>query len=94
MRPPPSCAAAERERVVSVEHPAVAEYTADGYVLAFAALIEQEQPALVFLPHTYQTRDFAPALAARLGRALIPDVTASGKTATARSMSGRCSRAS
>ncbi len=68
--------AAECERVVSVEHPAVAEYTADGYVLAFAALIEQEQPALVFLPHTYQTREFAPALAARLGRALIPDVTA------------------
>ena len=68
--------AAQCERVVSVEHPAVAEYTADGYVLAFAALIEQEQPALVFLPHTYQTREFAPALAARLGRALIPDVTA------------------
>jgi electron transfer flavoprotein alpha subunit len=69
-------AAAECERVVAIEHPAVAEYTADGYVLAFSALIEQEQPALVFLPHTYQTREFAPALAARLGRALIPDVTA------------------
>ena len=68
--------AAECERVICVEHPAVAEYTADGYVLVFAALIEQEQPALVFLPHTYQTREFAPALAARLGRALIPDVTA------------------
>src|SRR5690606_40393755 len=25
--------------------------------------------------HTYQTRDFAPALAARLGRSLITDVT-------------------
>ena len=28
----------------------------------------------MFLPHTYQTRDFAPALAARLGRALVTDV--------------------
>jgi electron transfer flavoprotein alpha subunit len=27
----------------------------------------------VLLPHTYQTRDFAPALAARLGRSLITD---------------------
>ena len=31
---------------------------------------------IVLLPHTYQTRDFAPKLAARLDRALITDVTA------------------
>ena len=68
-------AAAECERVIAVEHQALGEYTADGLVLALSALIEQEQPALVFLPHTYQTRDFAPALAARLGRPLITDVT-------------------
>jgi electron transfer flavoprotein alpha subunit len=68
-------AAAECERVMTVEHQALGEYTADGLVLALSALIEQEQPALVFLPHTYQTRDFAPALAARLGRPLITDVT-------------------
>jgi electron transfer flavoprotein alpha subunit len=68
-------AAAECERVIALEHQALGEYTADGLVLALSALIEQEQPALVFLPHTYQTRDFAPALAARLGRPLITDVT-------------------
>ena len=68
-------AAAECERVIAVEDLALGEYTADGFVLALSALIEQEQPALVFLPHTYQTRDFAPALAARLGRPLITDVT-------------------
>ena len=68
-------AAADCERVIAVEHQALREYTADGFVLALSAVIEQEQPALVFLPHTYQTRDFAPALAARLGRALITDVT-------------------
>jgi electron transfer flavoprotein alpha subunit len=33
----------------------------------------------VFLPHTYQTRDFAPALAARLERPLVTDVTAARK---------------
>ena len=55
--------------------PALASYTADGHVLALAALIGQESPDLVFFPHTYQTRDFAPALAARLGRPLVADVT-------------------
>ena len=32
-------------------------------------------PSHVLLPHTYQTRDFAPKLAARLDRALLTDVT-------------------
>ena len=47
-----------------------------GTSMALQALMAAEEPALVFLPHTYQTRDFAPALAARLGRALVTDVTA------------------
>ena len=59
-------AAAEAAEVIVVDAPALEDYTADGYVAALAALIGQEQPSHVFLPHTYQTRDFAPALAARL----------------------------
>ena len=73
-------AAAAVSEIVTVDHPALATYTADGFVLALAALIEQEQPQLVFLPHTYQTRDFAPALAARIKRALVTDVTSLAKT--------------
>ena len=69
-------ATAAVDQVIAANHPALARYTADGHVLALVALIAQEQPALVFFPHTYQTRDVAPALAARLGRALIADVTA------------------
>jgi electron transfer flavoprotein alpha subunit len=69
-------AAAECERVAILDHAALEHYTADGYVLALTGIIEQEQPALVFLPHSYQTRDFAPALAARLDRALVTDVMA------------------
>ena len=69
-------AAAETAEVIVVDDAALRAYTADGYVLALAALINAEHPSLVFFPHTYQTRDFAPALAARLGRALITDVTA------------------
>ena len=37
--------------------------------------IDETSPQYVFFPHTYQTRDFVPALAARLGRSLITDVT-------------------
>jgi len=69
-------AAADAAEVILAEAPALADYTADGYVAALSALIAQEKPDLVFLPHTYQTRDFAPALAGRLGRALVTDVTA------------------
>jgi electron transfer flavoprotein alpha subunit len=67
-------AAAALEAVVVVDAPALGEYTADGYVAALQALIGQSAPELVFFPHTYQTRDFAPALAARLARPLITDV--------------------
>ena len=67
---------AECERVIAIDDPTLEHYTADGYVAALAGLLGQVQPALIFLPHTYQTRDFAPALAARLQRPLITDVTA------------------
>ena len=73
-------AAAEAAEVMVLEAAALAEYTADGYILALAAVIEQENPASVCFPHTYQTRDFAPALAARLGRSLVTDVTAIKKS--------------
>jgi electron transfer flavoprotein alpha subunit len=69
-------ARADLAEVVVVDDPALEHYTADGYVQALQALIEAEQPDLVFLPHTYQTRDFAPALAARLNRPLVTDCIA------------------
>src|SRR5262249_38901966 len=51
-------------------------YTPDGFTLALQDAIGQLSPSFVLLPHTYQTRDFAPKLAARLDRAIITDVTA------------------
>ena len=66
-------AAADVESVVAVDHPDLRSYTPDGFVAAFAALVEQAAPDLVFLPHTYQSREFAPRLAARLDRPLIAD---------------------
>jgi len=69
-------ATAEAAEVIVLDAAALGEFTADGHVAALALLIEQEQPGHVFFAHTYQTRDFAPALATRLGRSLITDVTA------------------
>ena len=69
-------AAAEASEVIAAEAPQLAHYTADGYVNALSSLAGTEQPELIVLAHTYQTRDFAPALAARLGRAIVTDVTA------------------
>jgi electron transfer flavoprotein alpha subunit len=69
-------AAADVAEVIVVDDPALAEYTADGWVQALEALVKAESPDLLFLPHTYQTRDFAPALAARLQRPLITDCVA------------------
>ena len=62
--------------VLVAEHPALEPYTPDAYASVSRSLIESASPTYVLLPHTYQTRDFAPLLAARLGRPLITDVTA------------------
>ncbi|MGA2675113.1 MAG: electron transfer flavoprotein subunit alpha/FixB family protein [Terracidiphilus sp.] len=65
-------------KVLRVEHPLLARYTADGFTQALQQLIQKEWPAHVVLPHSYQVRDYAPALAARFGEALIGDVVAIG----------------
>jgi len=65
-------------KVIRIGHPLLARYTPDGYIAALHQLIHSERPAQVVFPHTYQVRDFAPALAARLGQVLISDVVAIG----------------
>jgi electron transfer flavoprotein alpha subunit len=67
--------AAAVSAVWTVVHPHLASYTPDAFVAALAELVTALQPSQVCLPHTYQTRDFAPVLAARLDRVLITDVT-------------------
>jgi len=62
--------------VIAVDDPALKDYTADGFVMALEQLLAAETPDRVFLPHTYQTRDFAPALAARVKRPLVTDCIA------------------
>ena len=76
----PSCIGAQTEtlaaeaaakgvgKVVRVEHPLLAQYTADGFTLALQQLIQnQSSTKYVVFPHTYQVRDYAPALACAAG---------------------------
>ncbi len=63
-------------KVFAVDHALLKSYTADGYVAALEQVVKQAAPAYVLLPHTYQVRDFAPALATRFGSVLISDVIA------------------
>jgi len=66
-------AASKLDEVLLVEHDLLGAYTPDGFTLALAQAIAQAKPDLVLLPHTYQVRDFAPKLAASLGKGMIGD---------------------
>jgi electron transfer flavoprotein alpha subunit len=67
-------------KVYAIECATCEKYTPDAYAAALKQFIEQKQPKLVLMPHTYQVRDFAPKLTTMLDRTLIPDcVSASGQ---------------
>jgi len=66
-------AAKKIKTVYTVENQWLKSYTADGYTHAFKQVIEQLQPAILLMTHTYEVRDFAPKLAASLKRALLGD---------------------
>jgi electron transfer flavoprotein alpha subunit len=59
--------------VLQVDHELLDSYTADGYCVALKQVIESAKPELVLFPHTYQVRDFAPKLAATMGKGMIGD---------------------
>src|SRR5262244_3414317 len=61
--------------VLLVEHDLLEAYTPDGYCVALKQVIESAKPDLVLFPHTYQVRDYAPKLAASLGKGMIGDCT-------------------
>jgi electron transfer flavoprotein alpha subunit len=71
--------------VLTIEAPALASYTPDAQVAAVAGAIAQTTPRVVVMAHTYQARDYAPRLAARLRVPLVADVVGvkgSGASAT------------
>src|ERR1700734_305591 len=64
------------DEALVVEHDLLEKYTPDGFSLALRKVIESAKPDLVLFPHTYQVRDFAPKLAAMLGKGMIGDCIA------------------
>ena len=88
--PAAELATAAVQEVVTLESAALEPYTPDGFTAALQDAIARLPATHVLLPHTYQTRDFAPKLAARMDRALVTDVTAikraGGETAFVRPM--------
>lgn len=66
-------AGSKLDEVLLIEHDLLRAYTPDGFTLALAQALAQVKPDLVLLPHTYQVRDFAPKLAASLGKGMIGD---------------------
>src|ERR1041385_3480608 len=59
--------------VLQIEHDLLESYTPDGFCVVLKRVIESTKPGLVLFPHTYQVRDFAPKLAAMLGKGMIGD---------------------
>jgi len=70
------------KKIYAIESPKLERYTADAYVSELKQFIGSKQPKLVLMPHTYQVRDFAPRLAAALGRTLISDAIGYRKDGT------------
>jgi electron transfer flavoprotein alpha subunit len=66
-------AAKKLDAVYTVEDEKLAEYTSDGYVAASKQVVDKLDPRFVILSHTYQVRDFAPKLAATLGKTFVTD---------------------
>lgn len=62
------------EKVIVAKNAKLGTYTPDGYADAWTEIIKKENPQYVVMSHTYQVRDFAPKVAARLGKEVVGDV--------------------
>lgn len=70
------------DRVLYVDHPALADFTPDAYQLALAGLIQAQSPRAVLFGHTSVGMDIAGGLSAKLGTPVVSSCrsfTADGK---------------
>ncbi|MFA1641601.1 electron transfer flavoprotein subunit alpha/FixB family protein [Chryseomicrobium imtechense] len=63
------------DRVITVEHSHLKQYTSDGYGQALMAVFEQEKPDAIVFGHTALGKDLSPKVAAKLQVGLVSDVT-------------------
>ncbi|OAS89039.1 MULTISPECIES: electron transfer flavoprotein subunit alpha/FixB family protein [Metabacillus] len=63
------------DRVITVEHELLINYTNDGLTQALMAVIEQENPEGIIMGHTAIGKDLSPRIATKINSGLISDVT-------------------
>jgi len=61
------------EKVIVAKNDKLSIYTPDGYAGAWQQIIEKTNPQFIIMAHTYQVRDFAPKVAARMGKEVVGD---------------------
>lgn len=61
------------EKVIVAKNEKLSQYTPDAYADAWEQVIKTLSPQYIIMSHTYQVRDFAPKVAARLGREVVGD---------------------
>jgi len=66
-------AAYDIDKVIVAKNDKLGTYTPDGYADAWEQVIKATNPQYIVMSHTYQVRDFAPKVAARLGREIVGD---------------------
>ncbi|MDY0408610.1 electron transfer flavoprotein subunit alpha/FixB family protein [Virgibacillus soli] len=63
------------DRVITVQHDNLKNYTSDGYGQATMAVVEEESPDVIVMGHTAIGKDVTPKVASKLNTGLISDVT-------------------
>jgi electron transfer flavoprotein alpha subunit len=63
-------------RVYQVSDPALARYSSDGFSIAIQKVVEKADPEVILLAASANGKDLGPALAARLGAAVVTDAIA------------------
>ena len=62
------------EKTLVVDHDMISIYNSDGYTAVVSKTIQNTDPDIIIIGHTYQTRDFIPRVSARLDIPFIPDI--------------------
>ena len=62
------------EKTLVVDHDMISIYNSDGYTAVVSKTIQNTDPDIIIIGHTYQTRDFMPRVSARLDIPFIPDI--------------------
>ncbi len=61
------------DSVIAAQDPKLADYDPDVSKAALSAILKADEPQLLLMAHSYQNIDFAPKLAAGLGKGLVTD---------------------